>query len=303
MLKTHFVSAVRLMLVIATIFTAMSLVTASAYTMKKAPLMTRWASQVDPANPLPEYPRPQLVRSNWQNLNGVWQFQSGTAGDPVPAGKKLAEDILVPYPIESAISGVMAHHDRVWYRRTFTVPSTWSGQRIMLNFGAVDWESEVFINGKSVGIHHGGYDAFSYDITSYLVGTGDQELIVRIFDPTENGGQPRGKQAISGISIMYTPTTGIWQSVWLEPVPQIGISNIKIVPDVDNSTVKLTVNTVGATDGVTVSVEVKDGGAVVQSVSDSNPNTELTIQVPDPKLWSPSSKQEMTVRAVCRTGC
>src|SRR5277367_4508641 len=138
---------------------------ADAWTMKQARLMTRWAAQVDPAAPLPEYPRPQLVRKDWLNLNGIWEYQPGAAGDAVPAGTKLSSEILVPFPVESALSGVMEHHDRLWYRRMFTVPPEWQGRNVILNFGAVDFESEVFVNGKSVGVHRGGYDPFSYDIT------------------------------------------------------------------------------------------------------------------------------------------
>ncbi|MGA3008504.1 MAG: sugar-binding domain-containing protein, partial [Opitutaceae bacterium] len=141
---------------------------ARAWQMKQAPLMTQWAAQVDPNNVLPEYPRPQMTRTNWLNLNGVWQFQAGAVNDPVPVGKTLAGNILVPFPMESALSGVMAHYDRTWYRRTFTVPSKWKEQHVLLNFGAADWEAQIYVNGKSVGLHQGGYDAFSYDITSYL---------------------------------------------------------------------------------------------------------------------------------------
>jgi hypothetical protein len=138
---------------------------ADGWAMKKAPLMTKWAAQVDPAHPLPEYPRPQLVRKDWLNLNGIWEYQPGAAGDAVPAGTKLTSEILVPYPVESALSGVMEHHERLWYRRTFAVPADWNGRNVILHFGAVDFESEVYVNGKSVGVHRGGYDPFSYDIT------------------------------------------------------------------------------------------------------------------------------------------
>ena len=220
------------------------------------------------------------------NLNGIWQFQPGTSSDIAPIGKDLTGSILVPYPVESAISGVMKHYERIWYRRTFTIPTEWKGQRIILNFGAIDWESEVFVNGKSVGVHRGGYDPFSYDITSYLSGKGPQELIVRVFDPSENGGQPRGKQATKGIEIMYTPSTGIWQTVWLEPVPKIGINDLKITPDIANSSLKLTVNTMGATQGVSVAVQVKTSGRVVQSTV-GTPNAVITIPVPNARLWSP----------------
>ena len=148
----------------------------------------------------------------------------------------------MPFPVESALSGVMEHHDRLWYRRTFTVPPKWNGQRLMLHFGAVDYEAEIFVNGKSVGVHTGGYVPFSYDITPFLQGSGPQELIVRVFDPTDDGGQPRGKQTLHPGGIMYTPTSGIWQTVWLEPVSQTSIQDLHIVPDVDNSRVQVTVN-------------------------------------------------------------
>lgn len=267
-------------------FCSITITKGQNWTMKQAPLMTQWALQVDPKNPLPEYPRPQLERTNWMNLNGLWQFQPAVSGDMAPIGKNLSGSILVPYPVESALSGVMKHFERIWYRRTFTVPADWKGQRIMLNFGAIDWESEVFVNGKSVGVHRGGYDPFSYDITSYLSGKGPQELIVRVFDPSENGGQPRGKQATQGIEIMYTPSTGIWQTVWLEPVPKINIADIKITPDVDKSTLKLKVNTNGLTKGTSVAIQVKASGKVVQSIV-GNPNAEITIPVANARLWSP----------------
>jgi hypothetical protein len=258
-----------------------------AWAPKQAPLMTEWASQVDPKSPLPEYPRPQMARAEWLNLNGVWEFQPGTESDLAPTGKKLASEILVPFPVESALSGVMQHYDRLWYRRSFEVPPKWDGKRILLHFGAVDYESEVFINGKSLGIHKGGYDPFTWDITSNLSGKGGQELLVRVFDPTEAGGQPRGKQTTAPGGIMYTPTTGIWQTVWLEPVPSAAsIKSLAIVPDVDAGRLKLTVHTSG--DVAKISVKVKDSGAVIQS-AEGAPETELSIPIPNAKLWSPDN--------------
>ena len=288
MLKNKIFPSVFLTVIISIISTMMFSGTALAYTMKQAPIMTQWASQIDINNPLPEYPRPQLARTDWQNLNGVWQFQSGAANDTVPVGKTLSGDILVPYPVESAISGVMQHYDRLWYRRTFTVPSAWNGKKIMLNFGAVDWESEVYINGTSLGIHKGGYDPFSFDVTPYLVGTGAQELIVRVYDPTDAYGQPRGKQTTMPGGITYTSTSGIWQTVWLEPVATTSINSLKITPDIDNNRLKLTVNTAGSTTGMTVTATAKDGTTTAGAVN-GNPNTELYIAIPNAKLWSPSN--------------
>jgi beta-galactosidase/beta-glucuronidase len=237
-----------------------------SWKMKQARIMTQWASRVDPGNPLPEYPRPQLTRPDWLNLNGLWQYEPGKAGDSVPAGRKLSDLILVPFPVESAISGVMKHYDRLWYRRLFTVPPAWKGKRVILRFGAVDWESEVYVNGSSCGIHKGGYDPFSLDITPCLKEAGLQELIVRVYDPTDNYGQPRGKQTLYPGGIMYTCSTGIWQTVWLEPVPGIGIDNLKIIPDIDHSTLRLTVFTAGPSDGVSVAVKVKAAGSQVAEI-------------------------------------
>jgi hypothetical protein len=260
---------------------------AQGWELKTAPLMSKFAKDVNPANVLPEYPRPQLVRKEWLNLNGLWQYKPGASGEALPTGK-LDKTILVPFPVESALSGVREHHDRLWYRRTFTVPAAWKGKHVVIHFGAVDFESQVFVNGKSLGTHRGGYDPFSYDITSALTETGKQELTVRVWDPTDEGGFPRGKQTLKPQGIMYTSVTGIWQTVWLEPLAKVSISNIKIVPDLDKSSVKLTVFSSGNAKGATVAVKVKDGNNVVTTVS-IKPNVETSIKVNNPKLWSPDS--------------
>lgn len=257
-----------------------------AWAPKQAPLMTRWATEVNPEQPLPEYPRPQLVRADWLNLNGIWEYQSGHAADAIPTGKTLSGEILVPFAVESALSGVMEHHDRLWYRRQFTVPSTWNGRRVLLHFGAVDYESEVFINGKSVGTHTGGYEPFSFDITSDLKGDGPQEIIVRVFDPSESGGQPRGKQTTRPGGIMYTPSSGIWQTVWLEPVARTFISNVHMVPDVDHSRMRFTVNAAGEPASASVVVTIKDNGNIIQ-IATNTPGSEFSIAIPKPRLWSP----------------
>ena len=269
------------------IFTCAAILTpqAQAWEIKKAPLMTPWASQINPSAPWPEYPRPQMVRNDWLSLNGLWQFQAGSAQDAVPVGKELTDTILVPFPMESAISGVKAYHPNSWYRRTFSVPPAWKGKNIILHLDAVSWESEVFINGKSVNVHKGSYDPISCDITKFLSGSGPQELIVRVFSPVSNGGQPRGKQTLYPQDIMYTSSSGIWQSVWLEPVAESGISGLKFTPDVDNSQLHLTVNSY-ATEGVSVSVLVTSNGLSVGNVSGAA-NKDLTVAVPNARLWSP----------------
>lgn len=297
----------RLILMIFLLLPVISL--AQKWEMKKAPLMTSYSKDVNPKNVLPEYPRPQLVRNQWMNLNGIWQFQPGTsANETLPAGV-LSRTILVPFPVESAISGVMEHHERLWYRRTFNVPSAWKGQKILIHFGAVDYESEIYVNGKSLGIHEGGYDPFSLDITSFLNKEKDQELTVRVFDSTDKGGYPRGKQTLNPRGIMYTSVTGIWQTVWLEPVPETHINTIKLVPDIDQSVLKLTINTDGKGKNLKVSVIIKDGEKTVQKFAGLC-GTELSVPVPNAKLWSPNDpflyqleiKLESDGRAVDQVG-
>jgi len=278
-----------------------SVLHAAEWKMKTANLMTQYAAKIDTANVLGEYPRPQMTRENWMNLNGIWQFQSSSdATETIPTGT-LSDKILVPFPVESAISGIMTHYDRMWYRRTFTVPAAWAGQRILVHFGAVDYESEVYINNHSLGIHKGGYDAFTYDITSNLTGTGAQEITVRVFDPTDAGGQPRGKQTLYPGGIMYTPSSGIWQTVWLEPVPQTSISEIKLVPNVNNSTLKFRAITSGTATSLTITGEVKDGATTVATFT-GNANTDLTISVPNPKLWSPNSPFLYDLKITLKSG-
>ncbi len=201
------------------------------------PLMTRWAKDISPDKVHPEYPRPQLVRKEWTNLNGLWDYAI-TARD---AGQPTAYEgkILVPFPLESALSGVMKRIDdksRLWYHRAFAAPKDLGDRRLLLHFGAVDWEATVWVNGKELGSHRGGYDGFSLDVTEALKKDGEQELVVAVWDPTSSGTQPRGKQVNKPGGIYYTPTTGIWQTVWLEPVPKKHIKGLKIVPRLRDAT-------------------------------------------------------------------
>ncbi len=260
----------------------------ASWEMKQGPLMTRWASEIDVNNPLPEYPRPQMVRDKWLNLNGIWQFQPGSSSDPIPVGQTLTDEILVPFPMESAISGIMAHHERSWYRRTFEVPSDWAGKNILLHLDAVDWESQVYVNGNSVAIHKGGYDPVVLDITPYLNASGSQELIVRVFDPTDDAGYPRGKQTLYPGGIMYTAVSGIWQPVWIEPVDPYAVSDLRMTPDIDNSRLKLRVNTLSVTGNMKFNAVVRSQGQTVASLSDAAPNTDLEIVIPNQRLWSPN---------------
>ncbi len=269
---------------------------------KKGPLMTRWSSSVDPHMPHPLYPRPQLVRTEWMNLNGIWEYQPGLAAqEDAPVGKTLASSILVPYPVESALSGVMEHQERLWYRRLVKIPSKWRGKQIMLHFGAVDYESEVFVNGRSAGVHRGGYDPFRYDITSLLKGDDPAELLVRVYDPTEVGGQPRGKQNTKPRGITYTPTTGIWQTVWLEPVEPLHIESLTMIPDIDRGALNLTAHVSGTQSDAMVEVKVMSAQSVVATHSGS-PDKPMQITIPAPKLWSPKDPHLYSLSITLKRG-
>jgi hypothetical protein len=246
------------------------------------PLSTPWTSQVGPANALPEYPRPQLTRPDWQNLNGVWEWAPAAAGEQPPIGRALDRSILVPYPVESALSGVQEHHDRMWYRRAFTVPDSWSGRRVKLNFGAVDWQADVWVNGTRVGGHTGGYTEFSFDVTAQLR-AGSNEIVIGVFDPTDAGGQPVGKQRLSPGGIFYTASSGVWQTVWLEPVATAHVTRLDITPDVPGGRVNVIVR---ATGGATATVAVSTAAGVVGTASGA-PGTTISVPVPNARLWSP----------------
>ncbi|WP_406361833.1 PA14 domain-containing protein [Streptomyces sp. NBC_01579] len=252
-------------------------------------LRTKWADKVGPNNALPEYPRPQLTRDNWQNLNGSWEFAAAEAGEQPPVGRKLGEKILVPYPVESQLSGLERHEDRMWYRRTFTVPEGWKvgqGKRLQLNFGAVDWQSEVYVNGHKVAEHKGGYDKFSADITDALKPGRTQELIVGVYDPTDardGENPPMGKQRLDPSGIWYTPSSGIWQTVWMEPVAADHADSLKLTPDVQGE--KVAVEVRGVRDGVPVTATVYDGKRKVGTAI-GRTGSALDVRVPDPHLWS-----------------
>lgn len=253
-------------------------------------LRTKWADEVGPKNAHPEYPRPQLTRDAWQNLNGEWQFAAAKSGDKPPVGKQLGEKILVPYPVESQLSGIERHEDRMWYRRTFTVPAGWKvgdGKRLQLNFGAVDWQSEVYVNGTKVAEHKGGYDKFSADVTDALKPGRTQELIVGVYDPTDaQGGEnpPVGKQRLDPSGIWYTPSSGIWQTVWMEPVAADHAADLKITPDVKEG--KATVEAKGVRDGVPVTATAYDGKRRVATASGVT-GAPLTLKIDKAHLWSP----------------
>ena len=260
---------------------------------RAAPILsTPWTDDVSPTNALPEYPRPQLTRTKWQNLNGVWQFAGAAAGEAPPVGEELAERILVPYPVESALSGIQRSEERMWYRRTFTVPRSWdvgSGQRLRLHFGAVDYDAKIWVNGRQVATHRGGYDGFSVDVTDALTARGPQELLVWAEDLTDATWQPVGKQRrVSDRGIFYQGSSGIWQTVWMEPVAATGaVNSLKLTPSISPGTLKVEAATTPAA-GLTVEAVAYDGNRQVGKVT-GPAGSALTVPVKDPKLWSPDT--------------
>ena len=251
-------------------------------------MKTAWAEKIDPNKVLPEYPRPLMERTDWLNLNGLWDYSILPVGEREPS--QFDGQILVPFAVESSLSGVMktvGENSELWYKRTFTVPAAWKGKKVLLHFGAVDWKTEVFINDVKVGTHTGGYTPFCFDITPFL-GSGAQKLVVKVWDGTDTGFQPRGKQVRRPQGIWYTPVTGIWQTVWLEPVNEKYIADVRSVPNIDNNRLSVDVCAKNTQPADIVEVKVKDGATVVATAKGVTGQT-LDLNIPDAKLWSPES--------------
>jgi hypothetical protein len=256
-----------------------------AWEPAKGPLATRWAKDVSPERVWPEYPRPQMVREDWVNLNGLWSYAIRPASEDKPS--EWDGEILVPFAVESALSGVkksVQPHERLWYRRSFSPPALDDNQRLLLHFGAVDWKCTVWVNRQQVGEHTGGYDPFTFDITDAHQ-DGENEIIVTVSDPTDTGNQPRGKQVLAPRGIMYTAVTGIWQTVWLERVPERHIESLRIVPDIDRGVVTVKVSTTADEREVVRVKALRDGEAVGDGQGAAGAAIEVAI--PNAALWSP----------------
>jgi beta-galactosidase/beta-glucuronidase len=260
----------------------------SAWKIVEGKIVTPWAAQVNAASPLPEYPRPQLTRDSWINLNGLWDF----AIRPKQENKPSAFDgkILVPFAVESALSGAgktVGQENQLWYKRTVAIPATFKNKIVLLHFGAVDWKCDVSVNGQKAGSHQGGYDPFSFDITSLLKNSGENEIVINVWDPSDEGPQPRGKQVKNPKSIWYTPVTGIWQTVWLEAVPKTYIESTRQTPDIDEQTINVKANVKNLQPGDQLKVSAWDG---TQKIAEQEvAGDEAVLAIPDPKLWSPSN--------------
>lgn len=251
-------------------------------------IVTEWAEKVNPAAPLPEYPRPQLVRGNWKNLNGLWDYAI-TTRSVTPS--HFEGKILVPFAVEAALSGVVrtvGKDSLLWYSRRVDIPASLRKTKVLLHFGAVDWQTEVFINGTSVGKHEGGYDPFTFDITSALVKGSSQQVTVKVWDPTDDGPQPRGKQVKSPEGIWYTPVTGIWQTVWLEGVGSSYLVSTRQTPDIDTHTLKISTELSGVKVGDELLISAWDGKIKVAEKRIAATDTAI-LKIDGQKLWSPSS--------------
>ncbi len=251
-------------------------------------MLTRWAKDVDPLNVLPEYPRPQMVREKWLNLNGLWDYAIR------PLEKKVVTDydgkILVPFPLESTLSGVkkpLLPTQQLWYRRSFKLPPQWQHERLLLHFGAVDWQAKIAVNGHPVGENNGGFSPFSFEITPFIK-QGENEIVIAVWDPTNSGHQQRGKQVLKPKAIFYTAVSGIWQTVWLEVVPENYIKAFKLLPDIDKEELKLKINAVKNSKSISFEAEAFDkNGNTVASCWDNQET--LVLKIANPELWSPDS--------------
>ncbi|MGK5682975.1 LamG-like jellyroll fold domain-containing protein [Actinoplanes sp. URMC 104] len=244
-------------------------------------LTTPWGDRLNENHPLPEYPRPQLVRKDWLNLNGPWEFAGAEEGQQPAFGKRLGERIVVPFPVESQLSGIERREDHMFYRKLVTVPSGWRTKRVKLNFGAVDYQARVWVNGKLVAEHTGGYTAFTADITDALKRGSPQEIIVGVTDVT-GPDQPKGKQSLNPGGIVYEPSSGIWQTVWMEPVVPGAIDEVVVTPTLTSATVRVNANSTAKVTATALDKRGRKVGTVTGAA-----NTPLTLKVTDPHLWSP----------------
>jgi beta-galactosidase/beta-glucuronidase len=277
------------LLIISFLFIDVSISTAQT-PWKKVPgkISSEWSDKVDPSNPLPEYPRPQLQRERWTTLNGLWNY--AVSVKEASKTESWQGKILVPFAIESSLSGVgriVGKDSTLWYNRKFSIANT-KGKKVLLHFGAVDWRTNVWINGQQAGSHEGGFDPFTFDITKFLKKSGDQDLTISVWDPTDEGPQPRGKQVVKPEGIWYTPVTGIWQTVWLEAVPDTYITSLKPVADIDEQSLSVTVKVENAKPGDRILVSAFDGTTRIAEAAAAAGEPAL-LKIDDPKLWSPDS--------------
>ena len=255
-------------------------------------LATGWSANVNPVNPLPEYPRPQLTRkNNWKNLNGPWQYSILPKASANTIPLSFQGNITVPFAVESYLSGVgktVGKDSILWYQRVIDIPAGLRKEKTLLHFGAVDWSAKIYVNGIAIGEHEGGYDPFTIDISKALQKGNKQTISVLVWDPSDSGPQPTGKQVAKPHGIWYTPVTGIWQTVWLEHVPETYIISTRQTPDIDKQQVHISVNTHGLQVGDLIKLTAWDGQQQVATGSITAGN-DIILDIPAAKLWSPQT--------------
>ena len=281
---------------------------ATVWNGKVAPLATPWTAEVSPRNALPEYPRPQLARPSlehpqWMSLNGLWQYAPDDGQGKPPFGQTLKGQVLVPYPIESVLSGVQKHADFMFYRRLVDIPAAFTahGQHVRLNFGAVDHDATVYVNGTQVARHAGGYTSFSADITPALRPHGPQEIIVAVHAPVDGANVMVGKQRLKPEGIFYTAASGIWQSVWLEPVPATSLAQLNFTPARSRDAFTVTSKLDGHGEGATLHVTAYADGKAVGEAS-GPAGQPLHLAIAHPRLWSPKDPFLYTFKATLMRG-
>ncbi len=258
------------------------------WNIKEGPLSTEWALKINYEKPWDNYPRPAMVRNDWLNLNGLWDFSITEKSETPDTWNRK---ILVPYPVESALSGIMERVNKdqiVWYKKVVKIPGAWKNLRVLINFEASDWETSLYVDSKIAGTHKGGYDPFTFDISDYVIAGQKHEILVSVWDPTGEGTQARGKQVSDPHGIWYTPTSGIWQTVWMEPVEQSYIKSFRIVTDIEQGTIELRPDLYNNRDGIETQLRVLDKGVVIAEVSGHN-NDILYARLVDKQLWSPDN--------------
>ncbi len=270
-------------------------------------ILTRWAKDISPEKVWAEYPRPQMQRPKWQTLNGLWDYAitpkakiKKNQANFIPDDLPFAGEILVPFGIESALSGVkrpLQPDEWLWYRKRFNLPEDWQGQRVLLHFGAVDWECVVWVNGVEVGQHRGGYIPFWFDITDYLspsplsplpAGEETHEIIVRVWDPTDSSWIGRGKQVRKPKNIWYTAVSGIWQTVWLEPVAETHIQRLNLTPDIEAEVLKIEVELDGPAGNYKIMANAWNRKEQIATIS-GPADQPIRLPVPNPHLWEPGN--------------
>lgn len=272
-----------------TAFVVMNVVSIAQYVQQPVTISSPWAAGVNESNAWQEYPRPQLVRTDWKNLNGLWDYAIAEKGTGKPAN--FQGEILVPYGIESSLSGVqkpLKPTQELWYHKEVSIPANWIGKNIVLHFGAVDYESDLYVNGKHVGQHIGGSDAFSYDITSFLNSSPYQEIALRVLDPTDTDIQPRGKQSLNPRGFWYTAVSGIWQTVWIEPVNATSISGLNPVSNIDEEVVTINSTLTNPMGNERMELQVFYKGKRIKDINIPYQSA-LKISLTNAELWSPET--------------